>query len=316
MPNIYAHFYTGKRALELAGTDVAAAAQRSLAAYRTGCQGPDPFYYAGLRGSRNRYMHQLANRLHMQRTDLLMAALVQEAQQSPAALAYTLGFLTHYALDCHTHPYVYHVTCRKHHVCFEAQMDTALNLLNGMRLEDFPPETILPANAQERRELDQMWTRVIQAVHGDQVPGGYAMALRHMRLVLGLAYDPRGKKRQMLQRLERMSQSPAFVSRMLVQAEPRDGVDYLNLNHAPWHPAWAQDEVCCLSVPELVENAAEFAAKLQQLVLEAVDTGETAPALAAIGDKNMDTGRSWRESCPLTHVRCAYQEEAACGEPD
>lgn len=313
MPNIYAHFHCGQRALELTGPEARAAAERYPGAYRVGCQGPDPFFYACFFGPWNRHLHRIANRLHTERTDALFAALLKEAGDDPLALSYTLGFLTHYALDCGVHPYVYHVSCRRHHVGFEAGMDMALHALWGKRLEEFPPAELLPLRREERRALDGMWARVIQALYGERVRGGFYAAVGHMRRVAGLIYDPSGRKRRLVRGMEKLLRRPARLSRMVMAPRPGEAVDCLNLDHRPWSPAWAPEEASTLSVPEMMEKAAHEAAGWQTLAAKAAGTGDRGEALAALGGRSMDTGRPCGEECPLINVRCAYRQEGGCG---
>lgn len=311
MPGTYAHAYTGERALHLAADEVRRAAMRFPSAYRAGCQGPDPFYFAHPYGKSAIEMYQLAGKIHTQRVGALMEALLHHAGRNQVALSYFLGFLTHYALDVRTHPYVYFKSCNKHHVCFETQLDNALLQLHGIPLQQISPAAQMHLTRQELATLNAMWRDVGRAVYGEDMRNAFASAYNAYRLMISLRFDPTNTKYRLMSALERLAGKRPFISLMLAQEEVAGGVDYLNLEQEPWEHAWA-DTSHQDSVPDLIETAAGDAARMQHAALEATASGDSAPALAVIGASNFDTGLPDSVPGELLHKDCVYQGEGVC----
>ena len=84
----------------------------SRLAFRWGLQGPDIlFFHRAIRG--NSPLPGYGSRMHREQTRALFTALchyvMDHRDQADASilLAYIQGFTCHYALDLHTHPYIY-----------------------------------------------------------------------------------------------------------------------------------------------------------------------------------------------------------------
>lgn len=311
MPGTYAHAYTGERTLHLAATNVRRAAMRFPSAYRAGCQGPDPFYFAHPYGKTTLEMYQLAGKIHTQRVGALMAALLRHGGRNQVLRSYAMGFLTHYALDVQAHPYVYYKSCNKHHVCFETQLDNALLQLHDIPLQRVSPAAQMQLTRPELATLNAMWQDIGQAVHGEDLRNAFVSAYDGYRQMSSLRFDPTNTKHRLVSALERLAGTQPFISLMLAQEEATGDIDYLNLERAPWEHAWA-DTTHRDSVPELIEAAAQTAARMQQAALEAVSSGDASAALAVIGSHNFDTGLPDSVPAQLLHKCCVYQDLGTC----
>lgn len=102
MPSFVMHHYFAARVCELAPPELARICTAAPAAYSWGSQGPDPFFFIPLSGA----SAQLGGRMHRGHIAEVFRAMAQAAHGSAVALAYLLGFCTHYALDRTVHPYI------------------------------------------------------------------------------------------------------------------------------------------------------------------------------------------------------------------
>ena len=137
-------------------------------AYRMGLQGPDIFFYYLSYYMRTR-KNNIYNVLHKKNTgmfldNLIEYAMILDEEESEICLAYISGFLCHYALDMHTHPYFrYRVEqdFLEHHerqsIPFyyrriETLMDTLLlKRLNHMEPSQLNLEALVCVSKKERR---------------------------------------------------------------------------------------------------------------------------------------------------------------------
>lgn len=101
MPDCYTHTFLATQALMRSGQIVA-----SQPAFMAGANGPDPMYaYRFWRRQPAPDLPALAEKMHQQHTGLFLSTMIQQAM-TPVQQSYTLGFLTHYAVDCVLNPYI------------------------------------------------------------------------------------------------------------------------------------------------------------------------------------------------------------------
>ena len=105
MPSTYAHYKFANEMLPLLPEEVQKAVKDNLTLYLIGCHGPDIlFYYKAVKSNPvNRLgyaMHEESSLPFFERAKELAKA------GGEASLAYTMGFITHFALDSTCHGYV------------------------------------------------------------------------------------------------------------------------------------------------------------------------------------------------------------------
>ncbi len=103
MPAAYTHFLIAREALSALPINVQNTAAHNLPLYFFGAQGADfYFFYPALRPK----TFNLGSHLH-RKGSLTTFRTLQALSNDRDILAYSLGYLTHYAADCTLHPYVY-----------------------------------------------------------------------------------------------------------------------------------------------------------------------------------------------------------------
>ena len=137
MPNNYTHQLIAEEVLPKEVT------KDYLADYFYGAQGPDPFYFYRfiVMGKNN-----IGKIIHKEKVGDTFNAILEYVRTNPKALAYALGFITHYGADAVFHPYVYSYMRthgkNKHeedfiHTQMESDFDTRFLHLRGIEVSEY-----------------------------------------------------------------------------------------------------------------------------------------------------------------------------------
>ena len=133
MPSTYAHYKFANQVMPLLPAVAKAAAEDNRALYLTGCHGPDILFY--YRAIKRNAVNELGYAMHEQSASPFFerAKALIKAGGAPS-LAYTMGFITHFALDSTCHGYV--ESQRKKlgitHTKLEVEFDRSLLTADGL----------------------------------------------------------------------------------------------------------------------------------------------------------------------------------------
>lgn len=297
-----------------------------------GAQGPDPLYFYGRLGFRNREAgrrsHAAGEFLHTSDpADIfgpLCAALVggaggtggAEGADSIRRRSFLTGFLLHYILDRCVHPYVYYRSgfdetgalgpeASAAHAAFEAAMAQALHAL--LRPGTRPPAPSALLGAAPRSETAAALASadaLLASAFPDRLhPGDYARAWHDMTAVLGILHDPWGIKAAVLDALgAHSSQARAMIIPLQPPASPPfPWQDTLNLAGALWRRPDSGIESRA-TVPELYATALEDALRGAELLESVLDRrgspedGALRDFLGGINHEGVQTGLRMRFS--------------------
>ncbi|MCK5130399.1 MAG: zinc dependent phospholipase C family protein, partial [Clostridiales bacterium] len=133
MPAAYIHERIAKKALAQI-SPLSTSIKDNLDAFELGSQGPDILFFYNIINflNRNTRPNHLGERMHKERISALFKEiLINTKNQKGIAIAWSLGFVSHYAVDCTIHPYVYAMsnnddgtTNTTKHLVLESQFDT------------------------------------------------------------------------------------------------------------------------------------------------------------------------------------------------
>ena len=200
MPSFVTHHYFAVRVRRAAPPAIACLCENAPAAYAWGSQGPDPFFFYPSTLSR------LGGRMHRSGIAETFRAMADAAGESPAALAYLLGFCTHYARDRTVHPYIEDQTRRlsvnyrlsgsaAHKLC-ETDLDSAVLLRLGKAVPASEPAyRLLDTEAPECREAARLLSAAGNAAGGAVTAGQAKDALRCMYQVYRFLHRSRAGRR-------------------------------------------------------------------------------------------------------------------------
>ena len=111
MPGLITNYLFGERTYQsLSPNYLKEIIRKNPNTYRMGLQGPDIFFYY-LNSYMRKRQNNICNIIHEKNTgaffeNMIEYAMILDTQDREICLSYIAGFLCHYALDTHTHPYL------------------------------------------------------------------------------------------------------------------------------------------------------------------------------------------------------------------
>lgn len=258
MPAILTHDLFGRDVLGDASDLLGIVTPDERDAFLLGNQGPDPLFYIVVDPLMHRWV-TLGSVMHRARPAALLLAMREAAerlagQERRIARAYAAGFACHWQLDSTMHPFVYfwqNGICSagvpglnedagsKVHAEIERDLDEmVLYSLTGRTVAQARPhEHALAASRAVMGAVDKLYSYAALWVYGrllDQ--GAFAVALRDYRLVQRVFDSPSGRKRAVLDAVERAVTSSPFslVNAMSHRARTEKTSDFDNRGHGPW----------------------------------------------------------------------------------
>lgn len=132
MPTTYAHWRFGQECYLTMPSEYQSIINKYRNLYDLGVHGPDIFFY----DLRNKEISQYGGGIHKRPAKELFSRFKQtyeKHKEKEAMMAYILGFLTHFALDCYCHSYVYRKVevSKVSHNKVEAEYDSFLMMEEG-----------------------------------------------------------------------------------------------------------------------------------------------------------------------------------------
>lgn len=306
MPASYVHERMALEARQRLSGSCASSLSALLTAYEaallTGAQGPDPFFfYRFFSRDDNTKISALGSRLHDARSsDFLLALLAAAMNEGEAALAYALGFFSHFATDSTIHPYVYaHSYDREGryrsnlHCALEAAMDTALyrrHTPRGIPRQMNGLAALPPAQAAA---IARALNAAIMAVYPGDAPGqevilrSFADALRITRLL----HSPTGIKYRLLSLATNLLGHPGLLEAHALPLR-LPAWDFANEARLAWSSPWTPDQASRQSLWELMDEAMARTAALWAEAMGMPQSEENLRAL--IGDAHYGSGLPWQ----------------------
>ncbi len=230
MPSFYTHVIFGmENYKKLEEGQLKEVLQKHRKAYTLGLLGPDIFFYNLLDAPLGK--KKPGEMLHLFRTNRFFGNLISgiekmEGEEREAGIAYFTGFIGHYLLDVHCHPYVYSSIDRKNpikevgeHFMLEAAMDVYFcrkyYRKNPIAIPSVP---LIRISKTERKVISQLVSKAYNQTYGFP-----HLSIASLRFVLALgpiamrALRDRYRRRERLLRFleERVLGFP-FLSPMFV----------------------------------------------------------------------------------------------------
>lgn len=273
MPGFTTHYLFGQQAYQrLRSSDLKQKIQKYHTVFSLGLQGPDIFFYdilSFLSAKKNpgSIAHTANTKEFLQHLLESPKIFLQEKEQD-IAHAYILGFIGHYLLDTKCHPYIYAMTryAKKpkgyigRHICLETDIDTVLlwRCLRRIPSEFHQNETI--ALSKEQRTII---SAALNFAFSKTYPGlnvtrhRILQAIYAMQLSTKLLYDPSGRKKDVIRRIERVIPGYPLLSPLVPSDPPIVHKDPCNKRHRQWSNPWKPDRKSAASFYELFEDALE-----------------------------------------------------------
>lgn len=273
MSGFNAHYFFGNNHLQLLeDSDVKNICKKYPSAFSIGLQGPDIFFYfviAGFCGGKN-----LGSLVHVEKTDRFfqnmyrgLSIFHQQPAQKEIAIAYMSGFLGHYMLDTHTHPYIYGRTrytedadaaYYSRHVFLESDIDRLiLERYSGLKPSEFYQERTIRLSKPECRVITDLLYYTFKKTYASvkTLRALIQSSLYTMPLGCYVLHDAYGRKKAWLRKLEDIFLGYPLVSPLISSDTLYFFKDPLNLSHKKWSNPWDQTAISYESYMDLYEKA-------------------------------------------------------------
>lgn len=262
MPALLTHDYFGKdvyKRLPAGFSSVfedEASARDGYDLFLLGNQGPDPFFYTQMTPS-FKIGKRFGSLMHREKTSETLECLRRVTLSIPQPaqsllLAYMLGFVCHYTLDCIMHPFVFSqqfAVCdagvkgldRRDGSIVHAQIEADLDMMmlhrrRGVGISEYDyTDHVLMASEEGLALLDSFYQALAHEVYAtDLFPAAFTQGVHDMRLTIRVLYSPRGIKRTLIGVVERSVARHSFAQAMSPRTDVGDTCDYDNQVHAEW----------------------------------------------------------------------------------
>ncbi|MBN2557935.1 MAG: zinc dependent phospholipase C family protein, partial [Clostridia bacterium] len=266
--------------------------------YNLGAQGPDILFYYKPWSPIGGSIREAGERMHHHATARFFTDAIEILNKSTGKyyeelLVYMLGFLCHYYCDKTIHPYVYSMIgkgCYKFeggrvhlsHYEIEATIDTRLWLkekgvqatkVNNAIMLDVKYFPDVAANY-----LSQYLYKTQSKIISDYE---IRTAIKNMIRILGILYDPRNKKKKIINRLPLPRK--CYIENGFAEA------DVLNENKRAWnHPGDDKNQLK-LSVEELLQKAVDRCTEVADVICAYLENGTETDFARLIPDQDYCT---------------------------
>ncbi len=329
MPALITHYLCGSKMISLIEDDTV---KKHISDFRNafnlGTQGPDIlFYYGAWPWTKSKGIPEIGNRLHDTKTGQFISEALKyssgsDEDQKSLLTAYLYGYICHYALDCHTHPYIFYRTgfVRKgesytgKYTCYHRMFETALDVLMlerelGLKPPEFNASEKIRVSRQASASIGELYSNILERVYSENIDiATVCQAISDISAVSSALRDRTGIKKLLLKNIEKLMGKLPMFSSMILPLKIIDGRDYLNLLHNIWSFPWDPASVNTASFPDMFEAAAAEAAKLCTAAKDYIYEGaEIEKVMDLIGNRSFSTGMDCSLDNEFVSFDCIYE---------
>lgn len=329
MPGLFTHYLCGSRMLELLENQTLRdVVIRYRQVFNLGTQGPDIFFYYRVWPWTNSHgIEKIGERMHGKKVSAFFTSAVQyimnrEGRDKNVLTAYLCGYLCHYSLDLHTHPYIFYKTGfvrpgeapTSKYTCYHRMFETAVDVIMLDRVLAVKPievkaHELIRVSGKEAQTIGKMYEFILQNTYGVKVSAGQVSeAIRDMVTVQAVLRDRSGLKKKLLSWFEKSRGNFPLMASMIYPSAIIDGLDYLNLDHRPWFFPWDRSVKHTSSFPEMFEHSAQEAKEMGEALFHCLSgTGDIRNALERIGNRSFSTGIDCNRDVQFKYFNCIYE---------
>ena len=259
MPGMITHYLCGELCLgRLQESEMGGVIKRHRQIYNLGTQGPDFFFFYIPCLIKPR-LYRLGNVMHNSNVGQFFRSLFTntmklEGSERDAALSYICGYLTHYALDTNTHPYIYYRSGFKTegdsrpslhysimHRKFETNLDILmLKLATGKAPADKKLWQLINVDRRQAASTASVISGGLMDVYGIRLSHRQVYrAMSSMVMISRVLQSRSGRRKRLIGAVEGLLMPQKGYLTSLIHDQAADGGnDYLNLGGEPWYYPW------------------------------------------------------------------------------
>ncbi len=279
MASYISHYLAAKAVIEKSPAD--SVIRKYADCFILGAQGGDMLFYAF--GQFKGY----GARTHREKTAQLFAAALNYCREEnrPEPLAYTLGLLTHYALDSAIHPYVVYEAKERLTAVYPPHLYKCLHMMLETRIDcemkklaaenTCSLKSMLPSTKRAAKSLADVWTGAVNKVFGTEVPYKLLLKLpsrmyRYQRVFL----KPHSLPCAVLRFAAKKLGYPAYITGFFLPDKNEPSYDFLNLEKRSYPEYVGAENTVNFSYPEIFENSVKSSLSLHEYFLRLLKNGE------------------------------------------
>ena len=292
MPAVITHYLSAQKALEKSSGTITKIVQNCPQVFALGTQGPD-FFFFHPKGKKypltgQRMHHQGINKFFYEALDY---SKERSSNEKELLAAYLLGFVSHYAVDTATHPYIYYHTgfsnskgklsfpYSYYHRLFETQVDVLLSDYYSGGFEKLHIDEKIKVNDRHLYPIAKMYAQVLPKAYGITLPERSIRQALHS--IEHFYRHFKGKKKLVASLFGRsigaMIHSRGLKVDMEALLEPK----------VKYHP-WTDEELPPQSFMDLLNQGISGSEEYFKILYDYLYRGED--RLKELGDKNFSSG--------------------------
>jgi hypothetical protein len=283
VPGFITHYICGEAALNGLTEESQKLIERHRQLYNVGCQGPDIFFYY-LPGLLKKNMKNIGIEMHRNNFGSFISCMLDgvaraDAKTRPILFSYISGYLTHYALDCRAHPYVYYKSgfrskddtkrrSRLRYSVYHRNVETAIDVLMLQLMSSEKPSDkklwqLIKTDETQATLIARLVSDCISASYNREIsPKQVYKSMRYMVNVTRILQSKKGRRKRLMELAEDLTVGDHLLSCIIHQQEITDGIDYLNVQKQPWYMPWDDQNENTATFGELYNTAVEDSVKL------------------------------------------------------
>ncbi len=327
MPGLITHYICGEATLPLLQPPIREIIAENRALYNIGCQGPDMFFYY-LPSLLRKSQRELGIIMHNGDFFKFLVHLIDGAREvkeheRAAVLSYSAGYLSHYALDCAAHPFIYYRTGARdpnapirtakysvYHRNFETALDVLmLKIFTGKKPADKKLWQLIHTTKDESRHIAGAIAAAVAGAYSVDLTQNQVMsAMRYMTRLTRVLQSRGGKRKKLIELVEGMTVRESICSSLIHLQEITDGIDYLNKEKKPWHMPWDKDTEITSDFAELFERAVqEGATMIDAMYNYSTENISERELLAITGNRSFSTGVDYEKKLKFQYHDIVYE---------
>lgn len=296
--------------------------------FHLGNQGPDPFFYYRFYPTKShKRVTGLGGLLHHEKTGEFFIEgikMIKRQEKGPKfelLFAYIAGFMCHFAMDYHTHPYIFYFggihdkenkETKKYgsfHKKLEIIIDTIL-LEEKRGLKTYREK--LYKQIDIGKDLPEIILEFYEGIFNDLFSKNVSKvdinnSYRDMKRYLNLLRDPLGFKRVLLTLPELLGANESKIKNAIYPRSIKRDIDYLNRKHAEWNHPCCKEEFTEKSFDDLYNEAVIAGRKF---IINTIDFIDGRISLEEVNklflNISYDTGKPIDTEHKLKYYRCIF----------
>lgn len=305
MAGLFSHLISGKATLNTLDDEYKEILNKHKQAYYLGTQGPDLFFYY-YTGNFYNSTRSLGYILHKERIGKFLSELLYQTKHikndndREIATAYFLGYISHYVVDAHAHPYVYYhagFSTRKrfkfspknsiYHRRLESNLDKILldYAYDNAKEHHTRSENLfdLPNNTKTLRyyfKVDKEDLKVISTLLKSAIQKSYDInidssrinaALNQMLMTLTVIESNKKIANKLVILDDGVEFEKVDVDRLRQLQAARSDIDYFNFEHREWSAPWDLNIKSTNDFYQILTNAVEESNYIFVNILKYID---------------------------------------------